>query len=115
MWLYIALQDIHIKLEEYEDAADVYQSVLLTIQRRALTGSRNDNEEIIERVNAKLEDIPSANITSGTSSSVVDFVENAFSRAGESLKKMDPTKETNVVDTSFSFEAMIQMRIEIGK
>jgi len=111
------LGDIHIKLEEYEDAADVYQSVLLTIQRRALTGSRNDNEEIIERVNAKLEDIPSANITSGTSSSVVDFVENAFSRAGESLKslsKIDPTKEVNVVDSSLTCEAMIEMRIELG-
>ena len=112
------LGDIHIMLEEYDDAADVYQSVLLTIQRRALTGSRNDNEEIIERVNAKLEDIPSANITSGTSSSVVDFVENAFSRAGESLKslsKIDPTKEVNVVDSSLTCEAMIEMRIELGK
>ena len=112
------LGDIHIKLEEYEDAADVYQSVLLTIQRRALTGSRNDNEEIIERVTAKLEDIPSANITSGTSSSVVDFVENAFSRAGESLKslsKIDPTKEVNVMDSSLTCEAMIEMRIELGK
>jgi len=111
------LGDIHIKLEEYEDAADVYQSVLLTIQRRALTGSRNDNEEIINRVNAKLEDIPSANITSGTSSSVVDFVENAFSRAGESLKslsKIDPTKEVNVMDSSLTCEAMIEMRIELG-
>ena len=100
------LGDIHVKKGEYEEAKEVFQSLLITLERKKL---KNDTK--YKEIQKKLDDLPSIFVTGSISSSIIESIRtlktNLSGKSSSNLRAQE--------NESSAFTAMIDLRIELGE